>query len=33
LGYSPADIANLTAAGVLTQDPRVAQLGAERQIE
>jgi crotonobetainyl-CoA:carnitine CoA-transferase CaiB-like acyl-CoA transferase len=33
LGYSAADIADLTSAGVLTQDPRVAQFRAERQIE
>jgi crotonobetainyl-CoA:carnitine CoA-transferase CaiB-like acyl-CoA transferase len=33
LGYSLAEIANLSEAGVLTQDPRVAELRAEGEID
>lgn len=33
LGYSVAEVAKLTEAGLLTQDPRVAKLRAEGEIE
>ncbi|HJU09953.1 MAG TPA: hypothetical protein VJ728_03705, partial [Candidatus Binataceae bacterium] len=33
LGYSQAQIAQLTAAGVLTQDPRVPSLRAEGRLD